>query len=193
MPVTEKRYPDWVQQYRTKGTTVKKKGDSYYLYKRTSRRVPGKKYPQPVDTYIGVITPEGIVESGKKKLSLTDIEVKEYGFSKAIQQLCPREWKEPLGDDWEDVLSIIIAKWSPETYLAKEKVIREEKEFHYQFAAQMGMLSRRIYKKYRVDMKELEGLKSIYLVYLEKERVVSMVNVSQKQLLERIGLGDALG
>lgn len=42
MPVTEKKYPDWVQKYRIKGTTVKKKGDSYYLYKRTSRRVKGK-------------------------------------------------------------------------------------------------------------------------------------------------------
>ena len=43
MPVTEKKYPDWVQKHRTKGTTVKKRGDSYYLYKRTSRRVKGKK------------------------------------------------------------------------------------------------------------------------------------------------------
>ena len=25
MPVTEKKYPDWVQKYRAKGTTVKKK------------------------------------------------------------------------------------------------------------------------------------------------------------------------
>ena len=83
MPVTEKKYPDWVQKYRTKGTTVKKKGDSYYLYKRTSRRVKGKKYPQPVDTYIGVITPEGVIQSNKRKISLTDAEVWEYGFSKA--------------------------------------------------------------------------------------------------------------
>ena len=30
MPVTEKKYPDWVQKHRTKGTTVKKRGDSYY-------------------------------------------------------------------------------------------------------------------------------------------------------------------
>ena len=59
MPKTEKVYPEWVQKYREKGTTVKKKGDSYYLYKRTSRRVPGKKYPQPVDTYVGIITPDG--------------------------------------------------------------------------------------------------------------------------------------
>ena len=67
MPVTEKKYPDWVQKYRSKGTTVKKKGDSYYLYKRTSRRIKGKKYPQPVDTYIGMITPEGVIQSNKRK------------------------------------------------------------------------------------------------------------------------------
>ena len=72
MPVTEKKYPDWVQKYRITGTTVKKRGDSYYLYKRTSRRVKGKKYPQPVDTYIGVITPEGVIQSNKRKVSLTD-------------------------------------------------------------------------------------------------------------------------
>ncbi|MCL0201882.1 DUF2452 domain-containing protein [Klebsiella pneumoniae] len=63
MTAAEKRYPDWVQEQRTRGTTVKKKGDTYYLYKRTSRRVPGKKYPQPVDTYIGIITPEGVIKS----------------------------------------------------------------------------------------------------------------------------------
>ena len=110
MPVTEKKYPDWVQKYRIKGTTVKKKGDSYYLYKRTSRRVKGKKYPQPVDTYIGVITPEGVIQSNKRKVSLTDAEVWEYGFSKAVWELCPDDWKKPLGDDWQDVLSIILLK-----------------------------------------------------------------------------------
>lgn len=65
--MTEKKYPQWVQEQRTQGTTVKKKGDTYYLYKRTSKRVPGKKYPQPVDTYIGIITPEGVIKSEKKK------------------------------------------------------------------------------------------------------------------------------
>ena len=84
MPVTEKTYPEWVQAYRARGTTVKKKGDAYYLYKRTSKRVPGKKYPQPVDTYIGLITPEGIVKSGKRKIDITEAEVWEFGFSKAL-------------------------------------------------------------------------------------------------------------
>ena len=127
MPVTEKKYPDWVQKYRTKGTTVKKKGDSYYLYKRTSRRVKGKKYPQPVDTYIGVITPEGVIQSNKRKISLTDAEVWEYGFSKAVWELCPDDWKKPLGDDWKDVLAIILLKQSPTSYIQKTRMIKRNR------------------------------------------------------------------
>lgn len=45
MPVTKKRYPEWVQAQRTKGTTVKKKGDTYYLYKRTSKTCSREKIP----------------------------------------------------------------------------------------------------------------------------------------------------
>ena len=188
MPVTAKRYPDWVQAQRTRGTTVKKKGDNYYLYKRTSRRVPGKKYPQPVDTYIGIITPEGVIKSEKKKISLAGIEVKEFGFSRAIWQLCPEGWKNPLGDDWEDVLSILLWKWSPETYLSKERRLKTEQDFHYQFQAQAASLSRRIYKEHGVDLKELQILKSIYLLYFEKERVISKISPEQEELLKKIGM-----
>lgn len=188
MPVTEKRYPDWVQAQRTRGTTVKKKGDTYYLYKRTSRRVPGKKCPQPVDTYIGIITPEGVIKSEKKKVSLGGIEVREYGFSRAVWQLCPLGWKKPLGDDWEDVLSILLWKWSPETYLTKERRVKTEKDFHYQFSAQAASLSRRIYKEHGVDIKELQILKSIYLLYFEKERVLSKISREQERILEKTGV-----
>lgn len=156
MASTEKRYPDWGQEKRTRGTTVKKKGDTYYLYKRTSRRVPGKKYPQLVDTYIGIITPKG--------------------------------WKKPLGDDWEDVLSVILWKWSPETYLSKERSMKTEQDFHYQFNAQAASLSRRIYKEHGVDLKDLQILKSIYLLYIEKERVVSKISREQEELLEKTGV-----
>ena len=188
MPVTEKKYPDWVQEQRVRGTTVKKKGDTYYLYKRTSRRVPGKKYPQPVDTYIGVITPEGVIKSEKRKISLSGIEVREYGFSKAVWQLCPEGWKKPLGNDWEDVLSIILWKWSPETYLAKERTLKPEQDFHYQFNAQASSLSRSMNKEHGAGLQELQALKSIYLLYMEKERAVSKINQEQEQLLEKTGV-----
>lgn len=186
--MTEKRYPDWVQEQRTRGTTVKKKGDTYYLYKRTSRRVPGKKYPQPVDTYIGIITPEGVIKSEKKKISLGGIEVKEYGFSRAVWQLCPEGFKKPLGDDWEDVLSIILWKWSPETYLSKERKLKNEKDFHYQFNAQAASLSRRFYKEHGMEINDLQILKSIYLLYFEKEKVISRISPEQEGLLEKMGV-----
>lgn len=188
MPVTEKVYPDWVQVHRTRGTTVKKKGDAYYLYKRTSKRVPGKKYPQPVDTYIGIITPEGVVQSNKKKVLLTDIEVWEYGYSKAIWELCPDDWKKPLGNDWEDVLKIIISKWSPQTYLCREARIKNEQDFRYQFPAQMASLSRRIYKEHKIELKDLEMLKTVYLVVLEKETVLSKISPGQRILIDSLGL-----
>lgn len=188
MPVTEKKYPDWVQQHRTRGTTVKKKGDAYYLYKRTSKRVPGKKWPQPVDTFIGLITPEGVIASDKKKVSLTDIEVYEYGFSKALLELCPKDWKKPLGDDWENVFLIILKTWSPESYLLRGKEDLKADEYHYSFPAQMASLSRRMYKERGVDPGDLEILKTIYLLIIDKKEVVSKINDAQRELSERTGL-----
>ncbi|MFA1236668.1 hypothetical protein, partial [Klebsiella pneumoniae] len=134
------------------------------------------------------ITPEGVIKSGKKKISLGGIEVKEYGFSQAVWQLCPQGWKKPLGDDWEDVLSIILWKWSPETYLTKERKLKPEQDFHYQFNAQASSLSRRMYKEHGVGLQELQVLKSIYLLYIGKERAVSKISPEQEQLLGKTGV-----
>ena len=188
MSVTERRYPDWVQAFRRKGTTVKRRGDNYYLYKRTSRRVPGKKYPQPVDTYIGIITPEGVVESKKKKVTITDIEVREYGFSKAVLQLCPEGWKKPLGDDWEDYLKLIISEYSPGSYLLKEGKRIKKEDFHYSYGAQIASLSRRLYKESGVDIKDLMKLNDIYLIYLNNETFVSKISPERKAFLEKYGI-----
>ena len=187
MPVTEKKYPDWIQKYRTQGKTVKKKGDAYYLYKRTSKRVPGKKYPQPVDTYIGIITPEGIVESKKKKISMTDIEVWEYGFSKAIMDLCPEGWKKPLGDEWEDILKIIICDWSERSWLKKEG-IRNKEDFRCQFNTQAAALNRRILKEHKIDVKGLHPLKDIYLVIMGRQKAISKIGPDQQIMIDSLGL-----
>lgn len=100
----------------------------------------------------------------------------------------PSGGKKPLGDDWEDVLSILLWKWSPETYLIKEGRVKAEKDFHYQFSAQAASLSRRIYKERGVDIKELQILKSIYLLYFEKERVISKISREQELILEKTGV-----
>lgn len=104
--MSEKVYSDWVQKQKTTGATVKKAGNNYYLYKHSSKRVHGKKNPVPVDTYIGKITPEGVEKSGSKRAAVNDAEVivKEFGFSRAVEVLCPARWKEPLGKNWQEVL-----------------------------------------------------------------------------------------
>ena len=125
--MSERVYPDWVQKQRTTGTTVKKVGNNYYLYKHSSKRVPGKKNPVLVDIYIGKITPEGIEKSGCKKVVVNDAEVlvKEYGFSKSVEVLCPAGWKEPLGKNWQEVLDFIIVRESPESYIPQVRKVPE--------------------------------------------------------------------
>lgn len=185
MPKTEKIYPDWVQEYRTRGTTVKKKGEKYYLYKRTSRRVHGKKYPQPVDTYIGVITPEGILKSDKKKVTLTDATVKEFGFSRAVEILCPQSWKEPLGKNWRKVLDFIILKESAESYIATERGEVEALDPHIQYGAQKSSLIRRMQKESGADLKDLKYLSTIYLIYMDGNKIVSKISDGQWEIMER--------
>lgn len=188
MPVTEKKYPEWVQQYRKKGTTVKEKGGRYYLYKRTSRRVPGKKYPQPVDTYIGVITPEGVIEAGRRIITVTDIEVYEFGFTETLMQLCPESWKKAVGDDWEEYLRLIIREYSPNTYLLREYTIGKKEDFRHNYGAQVASLSRRLRLESETDLNELRLLSDIYIIYLEKGPVVSRISQGHKVFLERHGV-----
>jgi len=82
-------YPDWVNQYKQKGTAIKKVGNSYYLYKATSKRVPGKKYPQPLHSYIGTITQDGVIITTIRKISTESVRVYEYGFSYTLSKLIP--------------------------------------------------------------------------------------------------------
>jgi len=82
-------YPDWVNAHKEKGTSVKKVGNEYYLYRSTSKRVPGKKYPQPIQEYIGTITREGVVQTKIRKISTDKVRVFEYGMSYALQELLP--------------------------------------------------------------------------------------------------------
>ena len=185
---TEKVYPEWVQAQRTRGTTIKKKGDSYYLYKRTSKRIPGKKYPQPVDTYIGLITPDGLVESNRKILSVNDVEVYEYGFSHAIEQLWPDDWKKPLGSKWDTVLDYIIGRESSETYIKKERSIPDELDEHVQYGAQKGMLIKRMINAHGIDLDKLRPLMTVYLVYIDGKKIISKINEEQQILIDSLGI-----
>lgn len=188
--MSERVYPDWVQKQKTTGTTVKKVGNNYYLYKHSSKRVRGKKNPVPVDTYIGKITPDGIEKSGSKKIVVNDAEVivKEYGFSRSVEVLCPAGWKEPLGKNWQEVLDFIILRESPESYVQQIRKVPELLDPHIQLGAQKTALQRRMKKEYGVDFKELRQLSSIYIVSVSGKKLVSKISEEQKKLMERLEL-----
>ena len=185
-----KVYPEWVQQHKRKGTTIKKVGNNYYLYKHSSKRVPGKKYPIPVDTYIGRITQEGVVESEIKKVDTAKVHVvvKEYGFSYSVERLCTKEWKEILGNCWQDVLDTIILKESPESYISGIRDVPGQLDPHIQLAAQKSSLIRRIKNAYGVSWTELQTLSTIYLVSISGRKYISAVSESQQEILDRLGV-----
>lgn len=54
-------FPEWVSRQKKPGCTVKKIGSGYYLYFATSKYDPEKRYPVSVQTYIGKITPDGVI------------------------------------------------------------------------------------------------------------------------------------
>lgn len=174
-------YPDWVKQFRQKGTAVKKVGSSYYLYRHSSKRVPGKKYPQASDEYIGRITPEGVIQKNKKKLSIEEIHVYEYGFSKAVWQSCPETWKKPLKNDWENVLLWIIGTHSPNSYLLRDtKPVRTRRNLALQEEKLSQMLP--------YPLSDLEVLAGIFLICFPEREAISHVSPQHRALLERLGL-----
>ncbi len=188
--MSNKVYPDWVQEQKTTGTTVKKVGNNYYLYKHSSKRVPGKKNPVPVDTYIGKITPAGIEKSCSKKVDTNDTEVivREYGFSRSVELLCPIGWKESLGKDWQKVLDYMIVRESPESYIPQVRKISESLDPHVQLGAQKTALQRRMKKEYGIEFKELKLLLTVYIVRIAGKNLISSMSDEQKELLEKLGL-----
>ena len=181
-------YPEWVQAQRMKGTTVKKVGNNYYLYKRTSKRVPGKKYPQPVDTYIGMITPDGLIKKKKTLVATTSVEVKEYGFSKAVLEVCPQDWKEVAGKEWEDKLNLLLVHWSPNSFVTMGNEIKTEEELRFSIASQAATFSRRIYKSCGVGIDKLRSLDTIYAVYMGKQVLISKISAEQQKILDQLKL-----
>ena len=189
--VQKKTYPEWVEKYRTEGTTVKLVRGRYYLYRRTtSRRIEGKKNPQPVDEYMGVITEaDGLIKGKKKRVRIDGIEVREYGFSKAMKDICPASWKQIHGERWEDILNAIIIFKSPNSFLLDETRIKDWNSFEgVQKGAAVSSLGRKLQDECGVQMDELLKLATVFLVKMGNKKVVSNIHEDHQAILKRLGM-----
>lgn len=124
----------------------------------------------------------------KSETERTSMKVKEYGFSKAVWDSCPDDWKRAVGDDWEDKLACMIVKASPESYLSENMDIKEEEQLSFSAASQAGMLSRRFYKKYGMAFNNLQKLKNIYLIYADNHAFISEITEEQMNLLNKLSV-----
>ena len=83
---------------------------------------------------------------------------------KGVKALCvtvhwhPVNCNPVLENDREDVLSNILWKWSPETYLTKERTLKPEQDLYDPFNAQASSLGRRMYKEHGAGVQELFAL-----------------------------------
>ena len=178
-------YPDWVYQYRTKGTTIKKVGGNYYLYRTFSKRVPGKNYPVTTSEYIGLITKEGVISSQKRKLTSDQPVVYEYGFSYALDQLAYTQFRKEYyyKEDARAAFIEILKKHSENTWYVQEQAQQPE-----QVHLNISLQERKIERIIGCKISDLYALKYVYAVVIGQRIMISRISEQAQQLLDKIGV-----
>lgn len=98
-------YPDWVDQYRGNGRSVKKRKNGFALYSCTSVYVKGGK-PKSVQKYLGMITEkDGFIP---KAVPYTETIYLEYALSKLIYLNYSASVKHSLGRATDDLVRLGI-------------------------------------------------------------------------------------
>jgi hypothetical protein len=179
-------YPDWVNAFKEKGTSVKKVGNEHYLYHSTSKRVPGKKYPQPVQEYIGTITREGVIRTHVRKISTDKVRVYEYGMSFALQSLLPETFL--INSHDKDTLRLaflhIVKHVSPRSYLLRNTELPPLSELHISLNAQI----KRYERLAKVSIEALRPLSEMYLVETKECDMLSEVTPEMNEIFKRLGV-----
>jgi hypothetical protein len=180
------KYPDWVNAHKTKGTSVKKVGGSYYLYSTTSKRVAGKKYPQPVQKFIGTITPDGVTKSSIRKVSTERVRVFEYGFSFALKHLLPKKFSDDIRDPEKREFAFlnIVRHFSPTSYLLRDTDVPSPEELHMSLCAQIKKFERLA----GVSIPELLPLTGLYLVETKETDMLSVVTPGISEIFLKTGV-----
>lgn len=179
-------YPDWVNAFKEKGTSVKKVGNEYYLYRSTSKRVPGKKYPQPVQEYIGIITKEGILRTRVRKISTDRVRVYEYGMSYALQSLLPETFL--INSHDRETLRFaflhIVKHVSPKSYLLRDTEPPTLSKLHINLNVQI----KRYERLTGISIEELRPLSELYLVETKECDMLSEITPKMNEIFTRLGV-----
>ena len=192
-----KEYPDWVKRALPEGCVVRERSGKYYVYKRTSHRFKGMRYPISTDVYCGVISKEnGYMPKGKILVGYSDVDVYEFGMSYAILNRCPDSWKRAIGQTSDVMLYAIIRDMHSDTYLVLPEFGQSEKyesrirndTIVTKIKAQRANLYRRFRETYGVSKEELDLLRNVRLVLIGKHRILSRICEDQQKVLDKLQL-----
>lgn len=179
-------YPDWVNAFKEKGTSVKKIGNGYYLYRSTSKRVPGKKYPQPVQEYIGIITRAGVMKTHVRKISTNRVKIYEYGMSFVLQSLLPEAFL--INSHDQETLHFaflhIVRHVSPRSYLLRNTELPSLSDLHINLSVQL----KRYERLAGISIEELRPLSELYLVETKQCDMLSEVTSEMSEILAKLGV-----
>ncbi|MDO9580005.1 MAG: hypothetical protein Q7J06_05490 [Bacteroidales bacterium] len=179
-------YPDWVNAFKEKGTSIKRVGNEYYLYRSTSKRVLGKKYPQPVQEYIGIITRGGVIKTYVRKISTDRVKVYEYGMSFVLQSLLPEAFL--INSHDKETLRFaflhIVKHVSPKSYLLKNMDLPSLSDLHINLNVQL----KRYERLTGISIEDLRPLSELYLIETKECDMLSEVTPEMSKILARLGV-----
>ena len=187
------RYPDYVKQFKPKGTIVKRVNDTYYAYYATSKRVPDKKYPvQVIKGLAGRIDESGFHKLSKAFVETEHVVVRECGFTNFLLKF-EEEYISRRNErvkERKNLYRSMIVYLSNNSYLNDdpETTIYSASEMTGKFQIGIPNQITAISKICEYDLKELEPLKYICSVRMGNRMFESELTQTQKELLERIGI-----
>lgn len=187
------RYPDYIKQFKPKGTIIKRVNDTYYAYYATSKRVPDKKYPvQVIKGLAGRIDESGFHKLSKAFVETEHIVIRECGFTNFLlkfeEEYISRR-KEQVKER-RNLYRSMIVYLSNNSYLNDDPgtTIYSPSEMIEKFRIGIPNQITAISKLCEYDMEELEPLKYICSVTMGSRMFESELTAVQKELLERIGI-----
>ncbi len=190
-------YPDYVKQYRPKGTVVKYSNGTYYVYYAKSERVPGKSYPvQKIGGLAGKIDQFGFHPIATIQLNTEHLMVRECGFTNFLLTfediyICDRD--EAIKEK-RNLYRSLIAYFSNNSYLYEDKdttIYSPEQMasiFHMSIPIQVTKIGGMIQEMYGLKLEDLEPLKYICNVRIGDQFFTSNLTEAQKKLLEKLGI-----
>lgn len=192
------KYPEFVRAFRPKGTCVKKIGKTYYVYRVTSKRLPGRKSPVPqTGPLLGYIDEQGYHEKTRQIVDMGNVVSYEYGYTaflllhendfvSAVRKSHPKLLIRELKEVFRNVILIL----SPYSILNVDSSFERKtaEELHTCYGISVCAMSAQIAKLMPIDEKIESGLKCLGCIRTDGNLILSSPCDALREHLGDVGI-----